>query len=130
MKTRIIEATHGPLGNWGRFMVGRFDTAEWEPLSKVANGQRVMRTAGRNPLRDVLVLDLVTGEGAIFALGGLASADLHKHQVWVCPLFEPFLTWLYGQCQAPEDIDALPPLVTLTFEEAPFAVHGYRRPGK
>jgi hypothetical protein len=56
------------------------------------------------------VLDLETGEGACFKPGGLASADLQKHKIWVCPLFEPFLVWLYEQKlddlqQPPDHID-------------------------
>src|SRR6266568_9619596 len=71
----------------------------------------------------LLVLDLQTGEGAIFRPGGSARADLNeKHQVWVCPLFEPFMEWLYKQ-DTP-DLTALPDQVELDAPGAPF---GYRR---
>jgi hypothetical protein len=87
---------------------------------------RLLTACGWTP-KHVWVLDLQTGEGAFFAPGGLASADLEKHRVWVCPMFEPFLTWLYKQDLS--DLDALPGLVNFTQEEAPFAMSGYRRPG-
>jgi hypothetical protein len=43
------------------------------------------------------------------------------------PLFEPFLNWLYQQDLT--DLEKLPALVEFTFEEAPPALHGYRREG-
>lgn len=71
------------------------------------------------------VLDLQTGEGAFFRPGGYAAADLEKHRVWVCPLFEPFLEWLYRQDLT--DLGQLPRLVELP--DAEFAMRGYRRAG-
>jgi hypothetical protein len=59
----------------------------------------------------LIVMDLQTGEGAIFRPGGYAHADLEKHQVWVCPMFEPFLEWLYKQNR--HALDALPRMVEL-----------------
>jgi hypothetical protein len=124
MKTKIIEATNGPQ-NWGKFMLGRFD-AEWQYRSAVADTPygSLLRGVGWTG-EHLLVLDLQTGEGAIFRAGGCAPADLDKHRIWVCPLFEPFLTWLYTQDLA--DLDALPAHVDLP--EAEFAWQGYRRPG-
>ena len=84
----------------------------------------LLRSLGWGP-EFLWVLDLQTGEGAFFKPGGYAKADLDKHQIWVCPLFEPFLGWLYKQDL--KDITALPRTVELPF--APFAMHGYRRPG-
>jgi hypothetical protein len=126
VKTRIIEATNG--FNWGRFLVGQFDE-EWNCRSLVAEeGNRlVLQSAGfwsADP-RWVWVLDLVTREGAYFNVGGDASADLMKHQIWVCPMYEPFLKWLYKQHF--KDIDELQSVVDLT--GAPSALAGYRRPG-
>ena len=124
MKTKLVEVTNG-IANWGKFCVGMFDD-EWEYKS-VIDGNRLL--AGRGWTRDhLLVLDLQTGEGAIFRPGGLASADLEKHRVWVCPMFEPFLTWLYARSR--EDVAFfanLPAHVDLP--DAPFAMAGYRRPG-
>ena len=71
------------------------------------------------------MLDLQTCEGAAFSPGGLVSADLNKHRVWVCPLYEPFLNWLYKQDTT--DLSALPAHVDLP--DAEFQMSGYRRPG-
>lgn len=124
MKTHIIEATNGPQ-NWGKFMLGYFDEFEWQRESEVSVGLQVIPNRGwtRNT---VFVMDLQTGEGALFTPPGLAKADLDKHQIWVCPLFEPFLEWLYTQPQ---------PLIFHTLvhhidlPDAKFAFAGYRRPG-
>lgn len=126
MKTRIIEAVQpGGPANWGKFLVGRFDV-EWATRSKVdtESTRPLLATIGNGP-ELLSVMDLQTGEGALFRPGGYAKADLDKHKIWVCPMFEPFLTWLYLQDLA--DLDALPTLVEL---EAPFDMHGYRREGK
>jgi hypothetical protein len=69
------------------------------------------------------VWDLQTGEGAIFLPGGSAQADLSQRNIWVCPLYEPFLIWLYQQDLS--DLQALPDYVELP--DAPFAMAGYRR---
>lgn len=124
--THIIEVTNGPK-NWGKFLVGTFTKEDWERESTVDVGRRLLSAIGH--LRSdvtVLVVDLQTCEGAIFKCGGLARADLEKHKVWVCPLFEPFLSWLYRQDVG--DITALPSHVDLP--DAPFAMHGYRRVGE
>jgi hypothetical protein len=63
--------------------------------------------------------------GAVFKPGGYAKGDLDKHAVWVCPLFEPFLGWLYAQDSA--DIEKLPALVKIKSPVS--ALYGYRRPG-
>lgn len=100
MQTKFIEATDGGGFNWGKFAVCRFT--------------------------DIVVLDLQTCEGAIFSPGGYAKNDLNgKHQIWVCPMYEPFLTWLYTQDLS--DLDALPSLVDLG--DVPTAMRGYRRTG-
>lgn len=124
MKTKIIEATNGPR-NWGKFMLGRPDT-EWERRSMVGphSPQPLMRQRGWTS-RHLWVLDLETGEGAFFLPGGSARADLNKHRIWVCPLFEPFLEWLYAQDLT--DLSVLPDSVDLP--GAPFSMTGYRRPG-
>jgi hypothetical protein len=83
-----------------------------------------LHSRGKNP-DAVLVHDLETNEGAFFRPGGLASADLQKHRIWVCPLFEPFLAWLY--LQDLRDLNALPSLVHLP--DVPFDFAGYRRAG-
>ncbi len=122
MKTKFIEATDATEFNWGKFAVCRFEPEEWMRRTAVDNSYML---AGRGWDRHtVLVLDLQTGEGAMFRPGGYAHADLNtKHQVWVCPMFEPFLTWLYAQDLS--DLDKLPALVNLG--DVPTDMRGYRR---
>lgn len=124
MKTKIIEATNGPR-NWGKFLVGKFDI-EWKRRSEVATDltMPLLGAIGWSD-RHIHVLDLQTGEGAVFGPWGSASADLNKHKIWVCPLFEPFLIWLYEQ--SPIDLDKLPDHVDLP--KAEFAMSGFRRKG-
>lgn len=121
MKTIFVEATNGEL-NWGKFMVARFDAEEWSRTSIIDDARApLLRGRGWGP-DHVLVVDLQTGEGAVFRPGGHAREDLKKHRIWVCPLFEPFLVWLYG---LPDPMEA-PPRVDL---DAPFEFFGHRRPG-
>ena len=122
MKTMFIEATNGPQ-NWGKFMLARLEPHEMDRPSQVSGGSPLLRQIGFNP-RALFVFDLQTGEGAVFHPGGSAAADLDKHRIWVCPLFEPFLAWLYTQDLS--DIGLLPRLIDL---DAPFAFRGYRRGG-
>lgn len=126
MKTKFIEATNTDAGglNWGKFMVGRYEREEWARRSEV-NGRTLLRGRGWSP-DHVLVVDLQTGEGAIFRPGGYVPDDLNrKHRIWVCPMFEPFLTWLYRQDLS--DLDALPGLVKI--DDPASAMSGYRREG-
>lgn len=126
MQTKIVEATNG--FNWGKFMVGRFDEQEWRYRSLVSDsGMPLLREIGWGP-GHLWVLDLQTGEGAYFRISpyGIAHSDLNKHKVWVCPMFEPFLQWLYGQDVA--DLAQLPAVVDLAGAES--AIWGYRRPGE
>jgi len=121
VETKIIE-TEG-AGNWGKFLVGRFtDEREYRSaLSDVDAGYPLARWLPET----LLVLDLATGEGALFRPGGVAEYDLEKHRIWVCPMFEGFLAWLYGQDLS--DLRALPSLVSLPDHKFSFA--GRRRPG-
>jgi hypothetical protein len=131
VNTKFIEATQGIKNGWnhGKFMVARFTEDEWGRLSEIdqAHGLTLslIGRCGWSP-RHILVWDMQTGEGAIFLPGGLASADLDKHKVWVCPMFEPFLVWLYGQELS--DLDKLPSVIELP--DAPASMYGYRREGK
>src|SRR5437016_7196347 len=126
MESRFIEVTNGPR-NWGKFLVMRFTHEEWEAKSQVADPSglgvsvSLLRAIGWNP-HQLWVLDLQTCEGAAFSPGGLASADLQKHKVWACPMFQPMLEWLYQQDVS--DLSELPSLVDLP--DAPFAFSGYR----
>jgi hypothetical protein len=131
MKTKIIEAVQSKdhPGNWGKFLLGSLDD-EWSYASRV-DPDRVplLRACGWWGPERLWVLDLQTGEGAYFGLKGFARADLEKHRIWVCPLFGPFLEWLYAQYQEAGklDLEDLPDVVELP--NAPFAFAGYRRPG-
>lgn len=137
MKTRIIEAVHGlkTAGNWGKFLVGIHDEEEWAVQSALAAeyptwGGSLLQQIGANP-QSVWVLDLQTREGASFTPGGSPPYDLQKHKIWVCPMFEPFLCWLYLQPYmraSPPDIEQLPAFVELP--DAEFAMSGYRREGR
>lgn len=131
MKTKIIEAVQSKAvpGNWGKFMVMVPDE-EWAYRSQVNTefSGPLLRSVGWSA-EHVWVLDLQTGEGAFFRAGGYAKADLNKHQIWVCPLCEPFLEWLYERYREDPrlDIGSLPDVVELP--DAEFALAGYRRPG-
>lgn len=127
MITRMVEVTNGPA-NWGKFMVGVFDATDITRPSLVDTESRrpLLQLIGFSPsATTVMVMDLQTSEGALFKLGGSAGADLNKHRVWVCPMFEPFLAWLYANWRG---IENLPPFIDLP--DAPFSMTGYRRPGQ
>jgi hypothetical protein len=126
MQVKIIEATNTKAGgiNWGKFLLGRFD-AEWQYRSQIAGPSPLLWQVGWGP-EHLLVLDLQTGEGAIFRPGGYAVGDLDRHRIWVCPMFQPFLVWLYQQDLS--DLDKLPAVVTIA--DPTSALSGYRRPGR
>lgn len=68
MQTVIIEATNGPQ-NWGKFLIGRFDS-EWRTESKVMAdsglpGRSILSTRGWSK-EHIIVFDLETNEGAAF----------------------------------------------------------------
>lgn len=124
---KIIEVTNDQQ-NWGKFMLFRMGVQEWARKSTVEGHTRdsfLLNDIGWNP-RAIWVLDLQTREGAAFSPGGLAKADLNKHKIWVCPMFEPFLEWLYKQDVS--DLSKLPNAINLP--DAPFAYEGYRRSGE
>ena len=127
MITKIVELTD--LFNWGKFMVCRFDENEWAARSRI-DGGLLLRNRGWTP-QHLFVLDLQTGEGAIFLPRGRAGADLEKHRVWVCPMFEVFLGWLYAHPEHWQDIATLPDLIELSAEETRGhnALYGHRREG-
>jgi hypothetical protein len=129
---RIMEASNG--FNYGKFGVGLFTAQEWQRRSRLPGwtDRPLLASLGWSHTH-LWVLDLQTGEGGIFEPTGLARADLDKHDIWVCPLFEPFLTWLYGHHRS-QDADladwhaTLPEFVELP--DAPSALYGYRRHGR
>ena len=128
MISKFVEVTNG--FNWGKFLVCRFSPEEWAVRSKVDGEFGLLAGRGWTPIH-LWVLDLQTGEGAYFRPGGMAVADLEKHQIWVCPMFERFLVRLYAEKGWCADITSIPDLVELTDEETmkASAMYGHRRPG-
>jgi hypothetical protein len=132
MITHFFEATNG--FNWGKFSVAFFDDEEWDRRSVLpaAHGGRLLPALGwgRSPRDEhAWVMDLQTGESMYVRLGGCAEYDLHgKHQIRVCPLFLPFLRWLYDQ-DTGRLAELSGTLVTLTEEQAPSSLSSRRSPG-
>lgn len=123
MRTYLFEATNGV--NWGKFIVGVLDTEwSWSSSAEPDAARRLLHTQGWSG-RHIWVLDIATGEGALFHHGGYARGDLNRHRIHVCLLFEAFLTWLYEQDIS--DIESLPRLIRVPDVEP--GMHGYRRPG-
>lgn len=121
MQTKFMEVTNNKK-NWGKFLLFRFDN-EYQYKSAFT-GRSLLHEVGWSQ-ENIFVLDLQTGEGARFMPGGLASADLDKHQIWCCPMYGPFLEWLYRQDLS--DLNILPD--SLDLPDAEFAMRGYRRGG-
>lgn len=128
MKSTFVEVTNGPC-NWGKFLVCQYTKDEIFYSSLVGN-TNLLNSIGDSP-DAIWILDLQTGEGARFycrsALDGSAECDLKKHKIWVCPLFEPFLQWLYQHPDHCKDVATLPGHIEIL--DAPFALRGYRRAG-
>lgn len=130
MITRMIECTDAAKFNYGRFMVGWFNSEEAgrRELIEGEPGQLLMHRWPRNAF---MVLDLVTGEGALFTPIGLVYQLNEKHQVWVCPLFEHFLAWLEqflkegGDATVHARLAELP--ATLELPTGEYALFGHRR---
>ena len=100
MNTKIVEVTNGTV--WGKFFIGWFDLVEWARHSAILPGddelsQHSLLSLGGWSSEHFLLLDLDTGDGGLFRHRGLAEQDLTKKQLFVGPLFVPFLTWLYNQ---------------------------------
>jgi hypothetical protein len=137
MKTKIIQVTNNDL-NWGKFLVGEFDEREWDVPCAFPEGSTISMMRARGMHKDqYLVLDLETKEGAVFGLTGSSRADLNdKHRIWVCPMYEPFLEWLYASYRdylshIGTNLDWLERLpASLDLKDAEFAMAGYRRQGK
>lgn len=127
MKLHFIEAT-STAGNWGKFAVGQLTFEEWTAPSEAGpatDPRSLMSQCGWTLFDGLWVLDLQTGEGAFFTPAGHAKADLDKHRIWVCPLFEPFLTWLYKNVT--KNLDDLPAHIHLG--GVPLQFRGHRRTG-
>jgi hypothetical protein len=130
MIAHYIEASNDGM-NWGKFLLLRH---EQDPGSALPGyeGEPLLTSSRKFNRVHTMVIDLQTGEGAAFALEGSAlnaHVDLERHKIWVCPLYEPFLQWLYeqpGLDMGRGDITALPRFVEL---DASFAWVGHRRAG-
>lgn len=124
MRGKIVEVTN--FFNWGKFLLSRFEDSEWAVPSRISEYERSL-VAGRGWDRQhVFVLDLQTGEGALFRPGGSAKHDLEKHSIWVCPMYPVFLAWFYKHPEHWTDLETLPSLLELTDEEAMAASALYR----
>jgi len=121
MQTKFIEVTNDNR-NWGKFLLFRFDH-EVEYKSAFT-GNSLLREIGWSQ-DNIVVFDLQTGEGARFRPGGLVKADMENHKIWCCPMYEPFLEWLYKQDLT--NLDNLPS--SLNLPDAEFSFAGYRRKG-
>lgn len=122
MQTHFIEVTNKQQ-NWGKFLIIRLDH-EWEYPSAFTGNSLLGEVGWRKD--NIIVFDLQTGEGARFVPSGIPKFDLEKHKIWVCPMYEPFLVWLYQQDLS--DFSKLP--TSLNLPDAPFSLTGYRRKGK
>jgi hypothetical protein len=128
MDLRFVEVTNGAF-NWGKFAVGRHTKAEWFEPEQMDGAIGHLLTGRGWSYGHFWVLDLQTGEGAMFHPGGSAHADMTRHQLWVCPMFEPFLEWLYAHVRDVPDAwwDTLPRVLDLP--DAQPHIYGHRRPG-
>lgn len=132
MRTKFVEVTQSADDgfNHGKFMVAQFDGDEWARDAELdrrhGSVAPLIHRCGWSP-DHVLVFDLQTGEGGMFLPGGAPKADLDKHRIWVCPMFEPFLVWLYEQSETFDWFSNLPTLVEIP--DAAAAMQGYRREG-
>jgi hypothetical protein len=135
MIARIVEFTNGFLStsqSW-KFMVAQFDDQEWDQKSALPEASpytSLLAQIGHDRYH-LWVLDLQTCEGACFRPGGNAHADLEKHAIWVCPMYEIFLGWLYRHPEFWQSVQSLPPLIVDKGQEALAASGwaGHRRPG-
>lgn len=131
MRTRYFEAISAE-GNWGKFMLGQFEPDEIAAQSALPPDPEgwfkpgsMIQGRGWAPGKHWFVMDLQTGEGAYFALGGHADYDLsEKHNIWVCPLFRPFLNWLYERFREGADLWELDRVVRI--EGVPLQLSGER----
>ena len=120
--------------NWAKILLMKFGSEDLLVRSKVS-GDFLLKSVDNNRrvktgtnAEKVFVLDLQTEEGAFFfpRKEGNAKDDLESHEIWVCPLYLPFLIWLYANM--PKELKEIPKLV-----EFPKSTHvhyqGWRRPG-
>jgi hypothetical protein len=122
---RFTEVTN--LVNWGKFLVSKFDENDHAQVSAIDHGPLIQRRGWTR--QHLFVMDLQTGEGAMFlpGPGGSAMHDLERHRIWCCPMYQYFLERLYVT-PAWWDVVSLPAIIKLG-PEVPSALAGYRRKG-
>ncbi len=116
MKSRLIEA-QSQHTFWGKFLLGQFDEQDLRHLSLITGTPLLAECGYGGDVKTwLIILDLTTSEGAIFAVlqRGIVKRDLSKHPISVSPLFEPFLKWLYENYNG--DLDALPDCLELEID--------------
>ncbi len=139
MDLKFVEAGHPPDetglgGNWGKFAVGRWDRNELgEPTTfPGCEGQKIVSLRGWGG-DHIWVFDLQTGESARFHTNNPVPVDvpdqLRLHEIWVCPMFEPFMVelWAHIRRRGRAWWDELPR--TMFLPDAPFELAGHRRAG-
>lgn len=131
MQTHFIEATDEHQFNHGKFMLGRFTPEQWTLKSALPDYPNPLLRGRGWGARHLFIMDLETGEGAMFHMVGTDRDMSHqlqeRHQIWVCPMFEPFLWWLVTQDL--EDLSKLPRFVQLTDASRFCALRRERMPG-
>lgn len=140
MELKFVEAGQAPEGggNWGKFAVARWSTLEMREPTRFpgCEGQFITGLTG-SPFDHIWLLDIQAGEGALFSINNPIPVDvphqLNEKQIYICPMFEPFMTWLWEHIRSHQGtnldwFDELPRVVVLP--EAPFDLYGYRRRGR
>jgi hypothetical protein len=119
--TKIIEGSDG--GAYGKWLVGQLDEHERSRKTSLPGYEgnasiwtfAGARRFGADP-GAVFVLDLQTGQGAVFnpTTSSSPDYDLDQANIWVCPLFRDFFRWLYTQDLA--DVTQLPNFIDLPWK--------------
>jgi hypothetical protein len=133
VKSKFLEVTN--KANWAKLQLLQWEPSDLARPSLVQKGKvllnavQVRRGDAADPLTAVFVRDLQTQEGCEFYPSPEADCktQLDMHRVWVCPLFYPFVSWLFANYQG--DVTSLPDLVELA-DSKKQEYQGYRRPGE
>ncbi len=128
MLTKFIEVTDPTQFNWGKFVISQYEAEEWARMSQISGAPSLLRDRGFEG-GDIWVMDLQTRESACINFNTDPVHQLEKHRIWVCPMFSPFLQWLWQQDLS--DVTKLPSVVILPAElvKGHVAMQGYRRSG-
>lgn len=118
MNTRVVEVQAEGSGNWGAFHLWQFREPDIARRSEIHPESTVWGALRPPTLRDIVIWDLRTREGAMFDMTAELVPQLYRHQIHVCVLFEPFLAWLQAFLRSGR-FDELPAVVTLPATAAP-----------